>query len=43
MPVKIELPAFKAKNECNVVKIIQKEWDKEVERLNARKAQKLKN
>jgi Leucine-rich repeat (LRR) protein len=38
MPVKIELPTFKPKNECNVVKIIQKEWDREVERLNARKA-----
>ena len=43
MPVKIELPVFKPKNECNVVKIIQKEWDREVERLNNRKAAKAKS
>ena len=36
-PVKIELPVFKPKNECNVIKIIQKEWDREVERLNQKK------
>jgi len=33
-PIKIELPVFKPKNECNVIKIIQKEWDREVERLD---------
>ena len=33
-PIKIELPVFKPKNECNVIKIIQKEWEREVERLN---------
>ena len=37
MPVKIELPVFKPKNECNVIKIIQKEWAKEVERLDSKK------
>ena len=42
-PVKIEIPIFKAKNECNVIKIIQKEWDREIERLNTRKVQKPKN
>ena len=31
------MPIFKPKNECNVIKIIQKEWDKEVERLNQKK------
>ena len=36
-PIKIELPVFKPKNECNVIKIIQKEWDKEVDRLNQKK------
>lgn len=36
-PVKIELPVFKAKNECNVIKIIQKEWEREVERLDNKK------
>ena len=36
-PVKIELPIFKPKNECNVIKIIQGEWEKEVERLNHKK------
>ena len=36
-PVKIELPIFKPKNECNVIKIIQKEWEREVERLNQKK------
>ena len=36
-PVKIELPAFKPKNECNVIKIIQKEWEREVERLNQKR------
>jgi Leucine-rich repeat (LRR) protein len=41
-PVKIELPVFKPKNECNVIKIIQKEWEKEVERLDTRKAMKMK-
>jgi hypothetical protein len=34
---------FKPKNECNVIKIIQKEWDREVERLNAKKSLKPKN
>lgn len=43
VPVKIELPVFKPKNDCNVVKIIQKEWDREVERLINRKAAKAKN
>ena len=33
-PIKVELPVFKPKNECNVIKIIQKEWEKEVDRLN---------
>ena len=33
-PVKILMPVFKPKNECNVIKIIQKEWEREVERLN---------
>jgi len=28
-PVEIRLPIFKPKNECNVIKIIQKEWDRE--------------
>ena len=36
-PIKIELPVFKPKNECNVIKIIQKEWEREVERLNQKK------
>lgn len=36
-PVKVELPVFKAKNECNVIKIIQKEWNNEVARLNQKK------
>ena len=36
-PIKIDLPSFKPKNECNVIKIIQKEWDREVSRLNAKK------
>lgn len=36
-PIKVELPVFKPKNECNVIKIIQKEWGREVERLNAKK------
>jgi len=36
-PVKIDLPSFKPKNECNVIKIIQKEWDREVTRLNTKK------
>ena len=36
-PVKVVLPVFKPKNECNVIKIIQKEWDREVERLNHKK------
>ena len=36
-PVKIDMPVFKAKNECNVIKIIQKEWEREVERLNQKK------
>ena len=35
--VKIELPVFKPKNECNVIKIIQKEWEREVDRLNQKK------
>jgi len=42
-PIKIEIPMFKPKNECNVIKIIQKEWDREVERLNAKKSLKPKN
>ena len=33
----MELPVFKPKNECNVIKIIQKEWEKEVDRLNQKK------
>ena len=36
-PIKVELPVFKPKNECNVIKIIQKEWEREVERLNQKK------
>lgn len=36
-PIKIVLPEFKPKNECNVIKIIQKEWEREVERLNIKK------
>ena len=36
-PIKIVLPVFKPKNECNVIKIIQKEWDREVERLDQKK------
>lgn len=36
-PIKIELPVFKPKNECNVIKIIQKEWEREVDRLNQKK------
>ena len=36
-PVKVELPVFKPKNECNVIKIIQKEWDREVDRLDQKK------
>lgn len=36
-PIKIELPVFKPKNECNVIKIIQKEWDREVDRLDQKK------
>ena len=36
-PIQIELPEFKPKNECNVIKIIQKEWEREVERLNMKK------
>lgn len=35
-PVPIRLPVFKPKNECNVIKIIQKEWEREVMRLNSR-------
>ena len=35
--IKIELPVFKPKNECSVIKIIQKEWNLEVERLNQKK------
>ena len=35
--MKIEMPVFKPKNECNVIKIIQKEWEREVERLNQKK------
>ena len=36
-PIKIELPVFKPKNECNVIKIIQKEWEREVQRLDQKK------
>ena len=39
-PVKVEMPVFKPKNECNVIKIIQKEWEREVERLNLKKSGK---
>ena len=42
-PIKIEIPVFKPKNECNVIKIIQKEWEREVERLNAKKSLKPKS
>ena len=31
------MPVFKPKNECNVIKIIQKEWEREVERLDQKK------
>lgn len=41
-PIKIDIPIFKPKNECNVIKIIQKEWDREVERLNLKKSLKPK-
>jgi hypothetical protein len=34
------MPDFKPKNECNVIKIIQKEWEREVERLNIKKYSK---
>jgi hypothetical protein len=40
-PVEVRLPIFKPKNECNVIKIIQKEWDREVTRLNTRLNQKI--
>lgn len=36
-PIKVELPVFKPKNECNVIKIIQKEWEREVDRLDQKK------
>lgn len=36
-PIKVVLPEFKAKNECNVIKIIQKEWDREFQRLEFKK------
>ena len=36
-PIKIVLPIFRPKNECNVIKIIQKEWAREVDRLNQKR------
>ena len=39
-PIVTEMPDFKPKNECNVIKIIQKEWEREVERLNIKKYSK---
>ena len=35
--VAIEIPTFKPKNECNVIKIIQREWERESERLSKKK------
>ena len=32
---------YKPKNECNVIKIIQKEWQREVNRLNTKTNQKI--
>jgi len=37
----INLPVFKPKNECNVVKIIQKEWQREVLKLSGKINQKI--
>lgn len=33
--------SYKPKNECNVIKIIQKEWAKEVQRLNQKQSSKI--
>jgi hypothetical protein len=40
-PVPIHLPVFKPKNECNVIKIIQKEWHREVLKLTSKTNQKI--
>ena len=40
-PVPIRLPVFKPKNENSVIKIIQKEWDREVQRLDAKQNNKI--
>jgi hypothetical protein len=40
-PVPIHLPVFKPKNENSVIKIIQKEWDREVQRLNSKSNNKI--